>query len=47
MREAIKIEDTVTPTGQYSHAAIANGFVFVSGQDPADAGRNVADEEAD
>jgi 2-iminobutanoate/2-iminopropanoate deaminase len=47
MRKAINIEDAVTPAGQYSHAVIANGFVFVSGQGPADPARNVADEEAD
>jgi 2-iminobutanoate/2-iminopropanoate deaminase len=34
MRKAINIKGAVTPAGQYSHAVIANGFVFVSGQGP-------------
>jgi 2-iminobutanoate/2-iminopropanoate deaminase len=36
MRTAIKVEGAVTAAGHYSHAVIANGFVFVSGQGPAD-----------
>jgi enamine deaminase RidA (YjgF/YER057c/UK114 family) len=35
MREAINIKGAVTPAGQYSHALIANGFMFVSGPGPA------------
>ena len=30
------VEGAVKPAGQYSHAVVANGFVFVSGQGPAD-----------
>jgi 2-iminobutanoate/2-iminopropanoate deaminase len=30
------VEDAVKPAGHYSHAVISNGFVFVSGQGPAD-----------
>jgi len=41
MRKAINIEGAVKPAGQYSHAVIANGFVFVSGQGPADPATNV------
>jgi 2-iminobutanoate/2-iminopropanoate deaminase len=41
MRKAINIEGAVSPAGQYSHAVIANGFVFVSGQGPADPATNV------
>lgn len=36
MREAILVEDAVKPAGHYSHAVVANGFVYVSGQGPAD-----------
>jgi 2-iminobutanoate/2-iminopropanoate deaminase len=28
------VEGAATPGGQYSHAVVANGFVFVSGQGP-------------
>jgi 2-iminobutanoate/2-iminopropanoate deaminase len=41
MRKAINIKGAVTPAGQHSHAVIANGFVFVSGQGPADPAKNV------
>jgi 2-iminobutanoate/2-iminopropanoate deaminase len=34
MRQALMIEGAATPGGQYSHAVVANGFVFVSGQGP-------------
>ncbi|SMH29605.1 RidA family protein [Mesorhizobium australicum] len=36
MREAIMVPGAVSPAGHYSHAVIANGFVFVAGQGPAD-----------
>ena len=36
MRKAMMIEGAVKPAGQYSHAVVANGFIFVSGQGPAD-----------
>lgn len=36
MRKAIMVEGAVKPAGHYSHAVLANGFVYVSGQGPAD-----------
>ncbi len=30
------VEGAVKPAGHYSHAIVANGFVYVSGQGPAD-----------
>jgi 2-iminobutanoate/2-iminopropanoate deaminase len=36
MRKAIMVEGAVKPAGRYSHAVTANGFVYVSGQGPAD-----------
>ena len=30
------VEGAAKPAGQYSHAVVANGFGFVSGQRPAD-----------
>lgn len=36
MRTALMIDGAVAPAGQYSHAVVANGFVYVSGQGPAD-----------
>ena len=36
MRKAMMIEGAAKPLGQYSHAVAANGFLFVSGQGPAD-----------
>jgi 2-iminobutanoate/2-iminopropanoate deaminase len=41
MRKPINVDGAVKPAGQYSHAVIANGFVFVSGQGPADPATNV------
>ena len=41
MRKTIMVEGAAKPAGQYSHAAIANGFVYVSGQGPADPLTNV------
>lgn len=34
MRKAITATKGAKPAGQYSHAIVANGFVFVSGQGP-------------
>jgi 2-iminobutanoate/2-iminopropanoate deaminase len=34
MRKAITAAKGARPAGQYSHAIVANGFVFVSGQGP-------------
>lgn len=36
MRKALMIEAAVKPAGHYSHAIVANGFIYVSGQGPAD-----------
>jgi 2-iminobutanoate/2-iminopropanoate deaminase len=36
MRQTLMIEGAAPPGGQYSHAVVANGFVFVSGQGPKD-----------
>ena len=36
MRKAILVEGAAKPAGGYSHAVIARGFVYVSGQGPAD-----------
>jgi len=36
MRKAIMVESAVKPAGGYSHAVVANGLVYVSGQGPAD-----------
>lgn len=36
MRKAIMVPGAVSPAGHYSHAVIANGFVFVAGPGPAD-----------
>jgi 2-iminobutanoate/2-iminopropanoate deaminase len=48
MRRSVIVEGAVTPAGSYSHAVVANGFVYVSGQGPADpATGQVADKFAD
>ncbi len=36
MRQAFMVQGAARPAGPYSHAVVANGFVFVSGQGPAD-----------
>ncbi len=36
MRETVMAEKGPKPAGPYSHAVVANGFVFISGQGPAD-----------
>jgi 2-iminobutanoate/2-iminopropanoate deaminase len=34
MRKAVMVEGALKPGGHYSHAVIANGFVYVAGQGP-------------
>jgi 2-iminobutanoate/2-iminopropanoate deaminase len=34
MRKAMMVEAAAKPIGPYSHAVVANGFVFISGQGP-------------
>jgi 2-iminobutanoate/2-iminopropanoate deaminase len=41
MRKPLVVREAVKPAGQYSHAVIANGFIYVSGQGPADPTTNV------
>jgi len=41
MRKPVMVEGAAKAAGQYSHAVIANGLVFVSGQGPADPATNV------
>ena len=36
MRKALIVDGAAKRGGQYSHAVVANGFVYVSGQGPAD-----------
>jgi 2-iminobutanoate/2-iminopropanoate deaminase len=36
MRKTVIAESGPAPAGPYSHAVVANGFVFVSGQGPVD-----------
>ena len=36
MRNAVMVQSAAKPGGHYSHAVIANGMVFVSGQVPRD-----------
>jgi len=42
MRKALIVDAALKPGGHYSHAVIANGFVYVSGQGPADPETGVA-----
>jgi 2-iminobutanoate/2-iminopropanoate deaminase len=35
MRQAIMVEGAARPGGCYSHAVVANGFIYVAGQGPA------------
>ena len=44
MRKTIMVKGAVKPAGQYSHAVIANGFVYVSGQGPLDPATNSTPE---
>ena len=41
MRKAVMVEGAAKAGGHYSHAVIANGFVYVSGQGPVDPATNV------
>lgn len=36
MRKTVTVEKGPSPAGPYSHAVVANGFVFISGQGPVD-----------
>ena len=36
MRKTVIVEKAPDPAGPYSHAVVANGFVFISGQGPVD-----------
>jgi 2-iminobutanoate/2-iminopropanoate deaminase len=36
MKRTVKAEKGPKPAGPYSHAVVANGFVFISGQGPVD-----------
>src|ERR671927_1837329 len=36
MRRTVTAGDAPEPAGPYSHAVVANGFVFISGQGPVD-----------
>ncbi len=36
MRRTVMAEQGPAPAGPYSHAVVANGFVFISGQGPVD-----------
>jgi 2-iminobutanoate/2-iminopropanoate deaminase len=40
MRKPMMVEGAAKAAGQYSHAVIANGLVFISGQGPADPATN-------
>lgn len=41
MRKAIMVDGAAKPGGHYSHAVIANGFVYVAGQGPMNPATNV------
>lgn len=45
MRRTLMVEGAAKPAGQYSHAVVANGFVFVSGQGPADPQTGIIPDE--
>ncbi|HTC83213.1 MAG TPA: RidA family protein, partial [Rhizomicrobium sp.] len=48
MRKAIMVEGAAKPGGHYSHAVIADRFVFVAGQGPVDPATNaMSDKFAD
>lgn len=44
MRKALIVPDAAKLGGHYSHAVIANGFVYVSGQGPANPKTGVASD---
>lgn len=41
MRKAVMVDGAAKAGGHYSHAIVANGFVYVSGQGPVDPATNV------
>jgi 2-iminobutanoate/2-iminopropanoate deaminase len=41
MRKPVMVKGAAKAAGQYSHAVIANGFIYVSGQGPADPATNI------
>lgn len=43
MKSVPKLANVVRPLGPYSHAVIANGFVFISGQTPLKPGQTPAE----
>lgn len=45
MRKALIVDAAAKPGGHYSHAVIANGFVYVSGQGPQDPKTGVAPDD--
>jgi len=45
MRKALIVDAALKPGGHYSHAVIANGFVYVSGQGPQDPKTNIAPDD--
>lgn len=44
MRKPIMVEGAAKAAGQYSHAVVANGLLFVSGQGPADPATNIVSD---
>ena len=38
MRKTVTADRGPAPAGPYSHAVVANGFVFISGQGPVNSG---------
>ena len=44
MRRAVMVPEAVKPAGPYSHAIVANGFIYVSGQGPVDPATGVVPE---
>jgi 2-iminobutanoate/2-iminopropanoate deaminase len=45
MKKSILLENAARPVGPYSHAVLANGFVFISGQGPANPQTQVASND--
>src|SRR5947209_1774718 len=44
MRKPIMVKEAAKAAGQYSHAVVANGLIYVSGQGPADPATNIVPE---
>lgn len=44
MRKSVNVKGGAEPIGPFSHAVIANGFIFVSGQGPVDSKTGSAPE---